>query len=101
VNIGPVNAAAPFTVVADGLRSPRGLTFGPDGRLFVAQTGDGGTSGKITAIRNPWSNSPGVADVLTGLISIGDEGEFVGVDGISALGNGTVYAIMALSNQGT
>jgi hypothetical protein len=35
------------------------------------------------------------------LISVGDEGEFVGVDGISAHGNGGIYAIMALSNEAT
>jgi hypothetical protein len=35
------------------------------------------------------------------LISVGDEAEFVGVDGISAHGNGGIYAIMALSNEAT
>src|SRR5262249_10987387 len=46
----------PFTVVADGLESPRGLAFGPGGRLYVAQAGEGGGSatGKITEIRYPW-----------------------------------------------
>lgn len=98
---GPAMATDPFTVVADGLQSPRGLTFGPGGRLYVAQTGAGATSGKITEITRPWSATPTLRDVVTGLISVGDEGEFVGVSGLSAIGNGNIYAIMALSNAGT
>ncbi|HUR94329.1 MAG TPA: ScyD/ScyE family protein [Gemmatimonadales bacterium] len=36
-------AQATPTVFATGLRFPRGLTFGPDGRLYVAEAGSGGT----------------------------------------------------------
>src|SRR5258707_14081497 len=31
-----------FTVVASGLNGPRGLKFGPDGALYVAEAGSGG-----------------------------------------------------------
>jgi hypothetical protein len=90
----PTLAAAQYTVVVGGLSSPRGLTFGPGGVLYVAQAGSGGNTGKITKIDNPYAANPTTSDLLTGLISVGGNGEFVGVDGISALGNGNIYSIM-------
>ncbi|MGZ6343485.1 MAG: hypothetical protein ACXWOT_10785, partial [Candidatus Limnocylindrales bacterium] len=42
VGVGSVGATSPaFTLVTGGLHSPRGLAFGPDGRLFVAEAGLG------------------------------------------------------------
>jgi len=38
------NHSATVTVVATGLNNPRGLTFGPDGALYVAEGGLGGNS---------------------------------------------------------
>lgn len=102
--IAPAFAGGSFTVVADGLQDPRGLTFGPGGRLYVAQAGAGGGSatGKITEIRYPWQANPAIHDVLTGLISVGTpEGGIVSVAGLSTIGNGTIYAAMELSNAGT
>jgi sugar lactone lactonase YvrE len=96
----PAMAAPQYTVVADHLVSPRGLAFTPNGRLYVAQAGNGGMSGKITQITKPASEDPIIRDVVTGLISLGDEGEFIGVSGLSANGAGTLYAIMSLSNAG-
>ena len=93
---GAALAAEPFTVVLDGLQSPRGLTFGPGGRLYVSQAGAGGTSGKITEIRYPWLANPQVTDLVTGLPSYGQDPEngFDGVGGLSAIGDGTLYAVM-------
>jgi hypothetical protein len=100
VMLGPGAALGQFTVVVGNLNSPRGLTFGPGGRLYLAQAGSGGSTGKISQIPDPWAATPVVHDVVTGLISaVHTEGEAVSVDGISALGNGNILAVMALSNE--
>lgn len=101
--VAPAFAAGPFTVVANGLQNPRGLTFGPGGRLYVAQAGAGGATltGKITEIRYPWQANPAIHDVVTGLISVTDNGQAVSAAGLSANGNGTIYAAMEASNAAT
>lgn len=40
----PGNSAASVTVFASGLENPRGLKFGPDGYLYVAEGGTGGSN---------------------------------------------------------
>src|SRR5688572_32997010 len=51
VAIGNTFSAAPSsTVVMTGLDNPRGLTFGKDGALYVAEAGRGG-SGPCTVLR--------------------------------------------------
>src|SRR5262245_5591793 len=35
-------SAQPIQVIASGLDNPRGLSFGPDGALYVAEAGRGG-----------------------------------------------------------
>jgi hypothetical protein len=100
------SAQAAITEVVGGLHSPRGLAFGPGGQLFVAQTGDDTVDGSIIEILSPMAVRPNVRTIVSGLAVIGDpeEGEFLGVSGISIFGNGTnfgLYAIMAVDPQQT
>src|SRR5436305_9502010 len=45
-----VGAQGPFPVVASNLDNPRGLAFGADGALYVAE---GGTGGNGTCVKGP------------------------------------------------
>ncbi len=44
---GPGPQAATVSVFATGLNNPRGLKFGPDGNLYVAEGGTGGTNSTV------------------------------------------------------
>lgn len=125
LSIAPAGATSPpFTVIAGGLHNPRGLTFGPGGRLYVAEAGTGGPAGfgfngAIHEIRKPGSATPTMTTVVSGLLSLGSPGgDVVGVDGISASrtedsgdtrvpgrleshGNGGIFAIMGESTDAT
>ena len=43
----PENIKTTVTVFAKGLNNPRGLKFGPDGNLYVAEGGLGGTNSTV------------------------------------------------------
>ena len=55
LGVGEASQAATFKVIANGLDSPRGIAFGPDGALYVTEAGRGGTEGCI-----PLPGTPGV-----------------------------------------
>ena len=109
--VAPAGATSPpYTVISGGLHNPRGLTFGPGGRLYVAEAGTGsgsgtphvGFDGAIHEIANPESAHPTTTTVLGGLLSLSSpEGDVIGVDGISAHGNGGIFAIMGESPNAT
>lgn len=42
-----INSSVKITVFATGLDNPRGLKFGPDGNLYVAEGGQGGTNSTV------------------------------------------------------
>lgn len=76
--VGPALATKPgpsVTVVADGLNQPRGIAVTADGRIYVAETGDGAISvikkGSVRTVidglplvTSPEGESSGVHDVL-------------------------------------
>jgi hypothetical protein len=99
----PSPANAPYTVIASGLHAPRGLSIGPGDRLYVAEAGlGGGNNGAIDEIRNPNSPHPTLRPIVSGLASIiSPEGDILGVSGLSAHGNGSIYAVMGESQEAT
>jgi hypothetical protein len=111
-------AAAPktkasFTTVASGFDNPRGLAFGEDGQLYVAEAGKGGATcipggpaggnlcpgltGAISVITKGGAHKR----IVTGLASISDQGGFfaTGPDGLSRNEEGGLYTIITSCPQ--
>jgi hypothetical protein len=98
-------------VIASGLQGPRGLRFGPDGDLYVAEAGTGGTTGtakqctQVPAPVGPYTGGPNAriskigADgtrttVAAGFPSATSPGGTIGVADVVFVGT-TLYAVVA------
>jgi hypothetical protein len=101
----------PFVLVKSGLEGPRGLRFGPDGYLYVAEAGTGGTfstagqctqvpapvgpyTGGLTARISKISPSGKGTTVAYGFPSTISAGGVIGVADVVFL-NGELYAVVA------
>ena len=102
--MAPASAQTGPQVIASGLNNPRGLTFSPNGALYVAEAGKGGSgpcfpgpegpacfghSGSVTRI-----GRKGQTRVLTGLPSYGSQGTgdaAIGPSDVAFQGRGSMY----------
>ncbi len=102
-----------FTVVASGFDNPRGLSFGEDGQLYVAEAGKGGPK-CVSGGPGGGSLCPGLTSaisviladgthhrVVSGLGSISDVGGFgaTGLDGVSFKEDAGLYGILTSCPQ--
>ena len=68
-------SAQPPTVMATGLDNPRGLAFGPDGAIYVAEAGRGGTSALcLPNPTGPGTRCYGPSGAITRVVSPGVHG---------------------------
>ena len=109
-------AATTWDVVVSGLDNPRGVAFGPEGALYIAQAGSGGDGpcgpgpegtrcyGETGAISRYDVRSGGVTDVVTGLPSLATEdGQMfaIGPNDLSLHGRGNLMFTIGFGGDPT
>jgi hypothetical protein len=70
-----ITAQSSLLIVASGLDNPRGLNFGPDGALYVAEAGRGGTSTLCAPAPDPPfpNRCYGPTGAITRILALGDQ----------------------------
>lgn len=107
---GASTAGAATTVVMSGLDNPRGLAFGPQGALYVAEAGRGGPGPCIVLRGGPQCYGPTGAvsrlwhgeqeRIATGMPSYGSPASTTGPHDISFHGLGGGYVTLGLGFEG-
>lgn len=92
-------AAAPEPVMT-GLDNPRGLAFGPEGGLYVAEAGSGGSGPCVPAPDGPGERCYGATGAITRLWRGQKERIATGLPSIALAGGGTAAGPQHISFQG-
>jgi hypothetical protein len=104
------------TVLQTGLQSPRGMTFGPDGQLYISEAGSGGNGacvpspsapgetlcyGATSAIARLNVQSNTIERITTGLpsLALANGGDATGLQDLSFDANGNLYGVIGFASD--
>jgi hypothetical protein len=111
-----IGAATTWDVVVNGLDNPRGVAFGPEGGLYIAQAGSGGDGpcgpgpegtrcyGETGAISRYDPATGAFEDVVTGLPSLATEDAHmfaIGANDLSLHGRGNLFFTIGFGGNPT